>query len=181
MRTTLNFSVILFGIITGLACASAPDTRAEQNTLETEARSTLDAMQSKDPSLASVLDSAHAYAVFPTISEGALIAGVTSGVGVVYDASGNIVANVEVQGGSIGAQIGGQAYSQLIIFRTDAALTDFSRDDFEFSADASATALTAGASVRQSFENGVAVVVDAESGLMAEASLGGQSYSYQAL
>lgn len=181
MHTTLRNSALLFSLVAAIACASAPDTRAEQNSLETEARATLNSMETKDPSLASVLSSSHAYAVFPTIGEGAFIAGVTSGVGIVYDSNGTALGNVEVRGGSIGAQIGGQRYSQIVIFRTAAALADFQRDDFEFSTDASATALDQGASVRLSFENGVAVVIDNERGLMAEASLDGQKYSYTAL
>ena len=178
MNAAIRNASTLLALTLGFACASAPDTRPEQNSLELEARSTLDQMQAKDSSLDGVLNGSSGYAVFPTIGEGAFIAGVASGVGVVYDASGNVIGNVEMQGGSVGAQIGGQTYSQLIIFQTATALSDFQRDDFEFSTDASATALDMGASARLSFEDGVAVVVDMESGLMAEASLDGQSYDY---
>ena len=171
-------AALAFGSLAG-ACASAPDTRAEQSELEVEARSTLDLMKSKDSSLEGVLRQSAGYAVFPTIGEGAFIAGVMSGVGVVYDGGGQVIGNVEVSGGSFGAQVGGQRYSQLIIFQNENALRDFQRDDFEMSTDASATALDMGAAARLSFEDGIAVVVDDEEGLMAEASLDGQQYDYK--
>ncbi len=181
MNAAIRNAATFLALTLGLACASAPETQPEQDSLQLEAEATLDQMNAKDPSLRQVLSDSAGYAVFPKIGEGAFIAGVTSGVGIVYDAAGNPMGNVEMRGGSVGAQIGGQTYSQIIIFQTRAALTDFQRDDFEFSTDASATALDQGASARLSFEAGVAVVVDNENGLMAEASLDGQKYDYQAI
>lgn len=181
MNAVIRHAATFLALTLGLACATAPENQPEQDALELEAQSTLDLMHAKDASLRDVLARSAGYAVFPTIGEGAFIAGVTSGVGVVYDRNGNVIGNVEMRGGSVGAQIGGQSYSQLIIFQTESALADFQRDDFEFSTDASAVALDMGAAARLSFEGGVAVVIDDEDGLMAEASLDGQDYDYQSI
>ena len=178
-KTKTIFIALTFALAFGVGCASAPETAAEQSTLEMEAHATLHSMTDKDPQLQSVLDESAGYAVFPTVGEGALIAGVMSGVGVVYDRQGQAIGTAEVRGGSVGAQVGGHSYSQLTIFQTQAALDEFMSDETELSTDASATAASAGASARLSFEEGIAVVVDDETGLMAEASLDGQRYDYE--
>lgn len=176
-KSTLTACTLALALTMG--CASAPQTAPEQETLELEAHATLHSMTDADPGLQSVLDESAGYAVFPTIGEGALVAGVMSGVGVLYHADGEVLGHVEVRGGSIGAQVGGQSFAQLMIFETNAALLEFMSDETELSTDASATAASAGASARLSFEEGVAVVVDDEAGLMVEASLDGQRYRYE--
>jgi len=177
--TKTKTALFTLALALGVGCASAPHAAPEQNALETEAQAALNDMTDKDPGLQAVLDDSAGYAVFPTIGEGALVAGMMSGVGVLYDSSGSVLGNIEVRGGSVGAQIGGHSYSQLMIFRTQDALREFQSNETEFSTDAAATAASAGASVRMSFEDGVAVVIDDETGLIAEASLDGQRYDYE--
>jgi lipid-binding SYLF domain-containing protein len=79
---------------------------------------------------------------------------------------------------TIGAQVGGQKYSQFIFFKDQTALDNFKRGNFEFGAQASAVAITASASVDTSYDAGVAVFTNASGGLMAEATIGGQRFSY---
>ena len=177
MNAVFRYIVPIF-VGLGLACASAPEVRSDQLELEVKARAKLELMQEKDPNLAEVLSNSAGYAVFPTIGEGGFIVGALSGVGVLFDPEGNVLGYCETRGGSVGAQIGGQRFSQLMIFQHERALATFQQNDFEFSSDASAVAADKGASVRMAFSNGVATVVDDEDGLMAEASIGGQRYRY---
>ena len=80
---------------------------------------------------------------------------------------------------TIGWQLGGQAYSELVFFKDKAALDDFKRGNFELGAQASAVAATAGASADASYDNGVAIFTLAKGGLMYEASIGGQKFSFE--
>ena len=81
---------------------------------------------------------------------------------------------------AIGFQAGGQAYSELVLFEDQASLDTFKKGNFEFSAQATAVAVTAGASANAKYEKGVMVLTIAKGGLMYEASVGGQKFSYAA-
>jgi lipid-binding SYLF domain-containing protein len=100
---------------------------------------------------------------------------------------------------SVGLQLGGQAYSQMIFFQNKSALDEFTSGNFEFGAQASAVAITAGASAQAGttgtnagasgneshagtaggYQKGMAVFTVAKGGLMYEASIGGQKFSYK--
>jgi lipid-binding SYLF domain-containing protein len=80
---------------------------------------------------------------------------------------------------TVGFQLGGQAFSEVIFFKDKTAFDDFTRENFEFGAQVSAVALTAGASADLAYSGGVAVVTATKGGLMYEASVGGQKFSYE--
>jgi len=142
----------------------------------------------------------YGYAVFPTIGKGGIGIGGAYGKGRVY-AGGNYVGDTSVTQVSIGLQLGGQAYSQIIFFEDQRAFEEFTSGNFEFGAQASAVAITAGASAAATttgtsagasggkhdattttagteFHKGMAVFTVAKGGLMYEASIGGQKFSY---
>ena len=79
---------------------------------------------------------------------------------------------------SLGLQWGGQAYREVIFFETEAALRSFKENNFELAAQASAVAVTAGASADAAYEKGVAVYTMTKGGLMYEASIGGQKFKF---
>jgi lipid-binding SYLF domain-containing protein len=79
----------------------------------------------------------------------------------------------------VGVQLGGQSYSELLVFENKNALDKFTSGEFAFDAQASAVALKSGASANAKFSNGVAVFTMTKEGLMFEASIGGQKFSYQ--
>jgi lipid-binding SYLF domain-containing protein len=146
---------------------------------------------------AKFFDKSHAYAVFPTIGEGALGVGGAHGKGRVY-AHGKWVGNVTMNQVSVGLQLGGKAFSQIIFFEDKRALDEFESGSFEFGADASVVAITAGASAstgtngadagisggmkdattRGEYKKGVAVFTIAKGGLMGQAAVAGQKFSY---
>ena len=79
---------------------------------------------------------------------------------------------------SVGAQLGGQTYSELVVFETKEALDRFRQNKLEFAANASAVILESGAAKAARFENGVAIFVQPRAGAMAEASVGGQKFTF---
>ena len=142
-----------------------------------QARQAVAEFNKADPSLQRFFESAHAYAVFPTVGKGGFGIGGAYGSGIGFRA-GEAIGETQL---TIGFQLGGQAYREIIFFRNQAALDAFKRGDFELSAQASAVAATYGASADADFEKGVAVFTMAKGGLMYEASIGGQKFDYDAL
>jgi lipid-binding SYLF domain-containing protein len=145
---------------------------------------------------------ARGYALFPTIGKGGIGIGGAYGEGRVYD-QGTYIGNVTVSQLSIGLQLGGQAYSMIIFFEDDRALREFTSGNFEFGAQASAVALTAGisaeantgggvsatasggardaAQMQSGYRKGMAMFTVAKGGAMYEATLAGQKFKYTAL
>ncbi len=141
---------------------------------------------------------AYGYAVFPTIGKGGIGIGGAHGKGRVYVGDKH-VGNTSMTQVTIGAQLGGQAYSQIIFFEDKRAFDEFTSGNFEFGAQATAVAITAGASATAStsgrsagasagksdattvgaYTKGMAVFTVAKGGLMYEASIGGQKFSYK--
>ena len=134
----------------------------------------------KDPGLAKVFANAHGYAVFPTVGKGGMVVGAARGKGYVYQ-GGRLIGRSTLTQVSIGLQLGGQAYSEVVFFKDKAALDNFKTGRLKLDAQASAVALTARASADLAYRNGVAIVTMAKGGLMYEASVGGQKFSYKAI
>ncbi|HEX5629056.1 MAG TPA: YSC84-related protein [Usitatibacteraceae bacterium] len=144
--------------------------------------------------------SAYGYAVFPSIGKAGVGVGGAYGKGRVYE-MGRHVGDTSVTQVSVGLQLGGQAYSEIIFFEDQRALREFTSGNFEFGAGASAVAITAAASAKTTtggssasasggqhdaktvgkYHKGMAVFTVAKGGLMYEASVSGQKFSYKAV
>jgi lipid-binding SYLF domain-containing protein len=162
-----------------IGCSTAPKSETDRQTLVMEADQTVARFKSTDPSLSeSFFKNAVGYAVFPTVGKGAVGVGGAYGKGVLYE-GGTMVGYCDLSQGSIGFQLGGQAYSELIFFENNAVLSSFKQGNMEFAAQASAVAASADASANADYDNGVAVFTLAGTGLMYEASIGGQKFSYK--
>ena len=138
-------------------------------------------------------DSAYAYAVFPTIAKGGIGIGGAHGTGRVYR-GGEKIGEVSMTQLSIGLQLGGQAYRQVIYFEDERALREFTSGSFEFGAQAEAIAITASAGAQAgtegasasanedqaaaSYYKGMIVFTMGKGGLMYQASIGGQKYKF---
>jgi lipid-binding SYLF domain-containing protein len=170
-----KIAAVIVSLLAG--CAHAPETRRQAAALESQADGTVASMTSQDPSLRPMLTRAAGYVVFPEVTEGGLVVGGRGGVGVVY-AHDRQIGYAEMRAGTVGAQVGGQSYGQIVVFQTEAALSRFRAGNFDLSANVTATALQSGAAANARFENGVAVFVDDESGLMAGASVAGENMSF---
>lgn len=151
---------------------------------------------------AQFVGNAHGYAIFPTIGKGGIGIGGAYGEGRVFK-KGEMTGKTYLKQITLGFQLGGQAYSQVIFFQDQRAFDEFTSGSFEFGAQASAVALTAGASAEVStgggtgtsvsggqndadinnagYHKGMAVFTIAKGGLMYEVSIGGQKFDYTPL
>jgi lipid-binding SYLF domain-containing protein len=133
--------------------------------------------KSSDKMLPKWFDTAYGYVVFPNITKGAVGVGGANGDGRVFE-KGAYVGDARVTQVTIGAQLGGQAYSEVIFFESKDALDRFKDNRFEMTAGLSAVAAAEGASKDAKYTQGVAVFTLAKKGLMAEASVGGQKFKF---
>ena len=142
-----------------------------------EVASAIANFKSSDAALAKWFDAAYGYAVFPSIGKGGLVVGGAAGDGRVFE-KGAYIGDVHMTQATIGAQIGGESFSEVIFFETKAALDRFKQNKFEMSAGLSAVAASSGKSKDAKYTDGVAVFTLAKKGLMAEASVGGQKFKF---
>ncbi len=147
------------------------------------------------PEAAPFFADAYAYAVFPTIGKGGIGIGGAYGEGKVYR-GGRVTGSVNMAQVTLGFQLGGQAFSQIVFLQDKRAYDEFTGGSFEFGAQASAVAITIGASAQAGstgtgaaagkaqakahYVSGYAVFTVAKGGLMYEASIGGQKFNFKA-
>lgn len=160
------------------SCAAPRVVGVQRDSLVAQARATIDRFKREDPTIAAWFDTARGYAVFPRIGKGAIGLGGAHGVGVVFE-RGKPVGTAAVTQATLGLQLGGQAYSEVVFFQDDAALERFKRGQLAIAAQASIAALTAGGAAAADYEHGVAVFVLPQGGLMYELSIGGQRFDYR--
>jgi lipid-binding SYLF domain-containing protein len=140
----------------------------------------------------------YAYAIFPTVGEGAFVVGGAGGKGTVF-VHGRPVGETTLAQVSIGFQAGGKAFSEIIFFKDKRALDEFESGNFEFGADASVIAITASADAsagttgenagasggekdaktQGQYYKGMAVFTIAKGGLMYQAAIAGQKFSFK--
>ena len=132
-----------------------------------------------DPSMTALFDSAHGYVIFPKIGKGGFIVGGSGGDGILYE-KGKSIGLVKTGQVTVGAQIGGQAYREVIFFENQDALDHMKQSKTEFSSQISAVAVKSGVSQNAKYTDGVSVFTQDLGGLMAEATVGGQKFKYTA-
>jgi lipid-binding SYLF domain-containing protein len=145
--------------------------------IEQKASETLNEFRRQDPSLSSFFASAAGWAVFPTVGKAGFGIGGAYGEGVLYQ-GGKVVGYADLKQVTVGFQLGGQAYSELIFFRSQSAVERFKKEKLEFDAQVSAVAATKGAAANVDYSHDVAVFTLVKGGLMYEASVGGQSFGF---
>ena len=163
-------------IIAGCSAPSGQKLQDKQDTLVPKAQAAIESMTEQDSSLEGAMSNAYGYAVFPTISTGAFILGGAGGDGIVFK-NGAAVAYVEMGQGTVGAQIGGGVYSEIVLLQNSETFEKFMDNQFTFAAQATATAIKAGAAEAAKYSDGVAVLVMDGKGLMAQAAVGGQKFT----
>lgn len=124
-----------------------------------------------------LFNGAYAYAIFPKIGKGAAGIGGATGGGVVYE-NGKMIGSSKMVQISVGLQLGGQVFREVIFFEDKSALDRFRENKLELSAQASAVAVTSGASKNMKYREGVAVFTKGKAGLMYDVSVGGQKFNY---
>jgi len=186
-----RFPILMIIFILALALANPVQADKFTDTIE---------IYKKSEAVQPFFKNAYGYAVFPTVGKAGLGIGGSYGTGQVYQ-GGKVTGEVSLIKGSIGFQLGAQAFSQMIFFKDKRAYDEFTSGNFEFDATASAVAITAGAQAsagtegasagasagpatgkqaETSYHKGMAVFVHTTGGLMYEAAIGGQKFSFKA-
>ena len=175
-------------LLTVLSAASAhsgwdpnkAETAANQNIQDHEVAQAIADFKNSDPGMDAFFEKAYGFAVFPTVGKGGAGIGGAYGKGKVYR-QGGLEGTSTLMQLTLGLQLGGQTYREIIFFENKTALDLFEYGNFEFGAQASAVAATAGVSADTDYNRGVAVFTIAEGGLMFEASVGGQKFTFEPL
>lgn len=175
---TLFRFVALTAIFSTCGCATAPKTESERDVLHSDVQAALKSMKSQDAQVGTLLDKAYAYAVFPQVGRGALIVGGSYGHAEVYQ-GGEMIGYADVSQATVGAQAGGETFAELIVFENKAALDEFRANKMRLTGGTSVVALKSGEVKPFKFTpEGWLVVIQQQSGLMAEISVGGQTFSF---
>jgi len=146
--------------------------------LISDSEEALQTMLEKTPKLESFYNESYGYAIFPKITKAGIAFGGAFGKGIVFK-DNQIVGSSKLKQASIGLQLGGQQYSEIIFFKNEESFENFTNGKLKFDAQASAVALKEGASIDAAYQNDVAVFTQTKGGLMYEASLGGQHFKYE--
>ena len=146
--------------------------------LQNEVKTSLTDFAKSNPKVEAHLHTAYAFAFFPKITKGGLGIGGAGGKGLVFDDK-TVIGGSKLAQATFGLQAGGQQYMEIILFEDQAALDRFIAGKVKFSGQASAVALKDGASADIDYQDGVAIFTKTIGGLMAEASVGGQSFKYK--
>jgi lipid-binding SYLF domain-containing protein len=174
----LIFSVVPLVCLIAVGCSTAPQPGVERSELASDATDTLKQASAKDPSLSEYLQKSSGYAVFPSVNKGAAIVGGSYGRGTVYE-HGVIIGYADITQATVGLQAGAQQYSELVVFESPQDVERFKAGKLTFAATRSAVALKTGSAASASYTDGVAVFVDPIDGMMFEAAVGGQQFTFQ--
>ena len=163
-------------VVLGMSAWAGWDPMQEQKE-RAAVEETIAKFKQADSSMKVFFDKAYGYIVFPGIGKGGFIVGGGYGNGWVYE-QGRHIGSATLTQLTVGAQIGGQSYREIIFFEDKKTLDDFKKGNWELSAQASAIIVKQGASKDSSYDHGVAVFTMPRKGAMAEASVGGQKFKY---
>jgi lipid-binding SYLF domain-containing protein len=178
MKPMKNLKFIIpVWLITMLVCTVALGQDWEEYHMQ-EAKNTMDTFKMADSDIADLFESSYGYAIFPSVGKGAVGIGGAAGKGIVFE-NGDPVGGAQLTQISVGLQLGGREFSEVIFFKDEEAFKKFTDDDFQLSADASAVALKEGATTNERYTNGVMVFTKPKGGLMFDASIAGQKFEFE--
>ena len=182
MRTT---AIILGLVLLGgsASCAKESTNVAEPPTAEdtSNLNETVATALKTDPSLQRFIDGSYGYVVFPAVGRGGLIVGATHGTGWVYE-QGQLIGKSSLTRVSVGAQAGGESFSELIFFQNKQAMDTYKAGNFKLGAHLNAVMLKDGAATAAGYNpDGISVFTIRKGGAMAAAAVGGQQLSYEPL
>lgn len=140
-----------------------------------ESNKTMAEFKKKDPEIEKFFNNSYGYAVLYSVGKGAIGVGGAGGKGTVFE-KGTPIGDVRMTQVTVGFALGGQKYAEVVFLEKEDDFDHFVNKNFEFAAQASAVALSSGASADADYRNGVLVFTMAIGGLMYEASIGGQKF-----
>lgn len=153
---------------------------AQDEKQRTRCDETVELFRTTDRDIGRFFESAVGYAIFPSVGKGAFIVGGAAGTGCLVE-GGALIGQAKLAQVTVGLQLGGQSYAEVIFFESKDAIESFKGNSFEMSAQVSAVAAASGASANAKYRLGVLVFTIAKGGLMYEASVGGQKFTFKPL
>ncbi|MBP6431581.1 MAG: hypothetical protein KA319_07440 [Ferruginibacter sp.] len=171
---------LFFALFIMLGFSVTAQTAQKKEKIIADAADAKTAFIEKDGLLKNLFETAYAYVIFPNVGKGGMGIGAAAGNGVVYE-QGKLIGMAKLKQLTVGLQLGGQAYSEVIFFESEDELNRFKENRFEFSAQASAVAVTEGTSANVKYKDGVMIFTQQKGGLMYEASIGGQKFKFNEL
>ncbi|MCJ7467089.1 MAG: hypothetical protein MUO53_10395 [Maribacter sp.] len=173
MKTVRSIAVVLMMLVViGVTAQSKKDKKIIKDVVKAEKM-----LKSADPGINRFFKESAGYVIFPNVGKGAFIVGAASGNGALYE-HGKMKGMADLKKLNVGLQAGGESIIEVVFFEDISALDEFEESNFAFSAQASAIALKSGVAVNAKYMDGVAVFALPKAGLMADASIGGQKFSY---
>jgi lipid-binding SYLF domain-containing protein len=177
MKTQLKH--IGLSLVAGtVALASSLTTHAED--LKAKSEEAVQNFKMADSGLTNFFAKAAGYAILPGVGEGGFIFGGEHGDGLVYEKD-KLVGKVTMSEVSVGAQVGGGSFAEIIFFETADALKNFEKSKWEMSAKAKASVAASGVAQNAKYDQGVAVFTLPKSGAMLAAAIGGQKFKFEPL
>lgn len=173
-------TVAASGILATGGCSTVPKNGEALDVLSAEVDQAVAVFKNKDPEIQRFFDESYGYAVFPKVIKGAFWVGGAFGRGEVYEQN-SLAGYSSLSQATLGFSFGGEYFREIIFFRDQSHFNQFITGDYTFSAQATAVALTAGAARKADYQDGKAVFIIAESGLMVDASIGGQKFEFSPL
>jgi hypothetical protein len=173
----IGLPVLLAMVFIAGCSTTEPVTSTGRDTLGLQVQGAINTFKTRRPSTVYYFNHAYAYAIFPNVGGGAVGIGGAGGRGEVFQ-QGKLIGYCKLVQGTIGAQLGGQTFAEVIFFHTAADLADFKTGQIAFDARATAVAAASGAGTAANYEHGTMVYVLPLGGLMAQASIGGQQFTF---
>jgi lipid-binding SYLF domain-containing protein len=159
------------------ACSPTPDSAEEAQEQHSDVVATINDFQQTDTTIGKFFQDSYGYAVFPGVAKGGAGIGAANGTGEVFE-QGVHVGYAELTQVTVGIQLGGQGFDEVVFFKDKQTLDEFKNGQFTLAAQVSAVAVKAGAAEKADYQHGVAVFTQPNGGAMYEVSVGGQEFDY---
>jgi len=185
-KTGMRTTAIILGLAllgASASCAKESTNVAEPPTAEdtSDLNETIQTAVNTDPGMQRFIDGSYGYVVFPAVGRGGLIVGATHGTGWVYE-QGRLIGKSSLTRVSVGAQVGGDSFAELIFFQNKQAMDTYKAGNFKLGAGVSAVMLKEGATAGAGYSpEGISVFTIRKGGALVAASVGGQTISYEPL
>jgi lipid-binding SYLF domain-containing protein len=170
-------SVIILAAVFTAGCSPVPNKAESKEVLAAEVNEAIALFKQQDPGIQRFFDQSAGYVVIPKIFKGAFVLGGAYGKGLLYE-DGRMTGYCSMSQATLGISFGGEFFREIIFFRDKADVEKFKSEEYTFSAQATAVALSAGVAAKSDYKDGMAVFVMADAGLMVDASVGGQKFNF---
>ena len=179
MRNLYFTMSVLFGAaaLSLYGCSTAPETSEARDVLNAQVDEAVTLFKIEDSGIQHFFDTAYGYAVFPRVTKGAFLVGGAYGRGEVFKQN-SMVGYSSLSQATLGFSFGGEFFREIVFFIDKPEFDKFCSEEYVFAAQVTGIALTEGAAAKADYSYGKAVFIMADSGLMVDASLGGQKFMY---